>query len=124
MKFKQGDKIKILRSLHGHEYPIGSIRTIDRIDSDGYIFTSGPYFVKADEIKLVNGKKEKILPTQFVVTYDEVSRDPYKTFTSKKEMNGWLKEAKSNTSIKFETIRVYEVKRTWEVKTSFTLKRV
>lgn len=76
------------------------------------------------DFKIVTGKKEKVLPVLYVVTYDIEDRDPVQTFTSKKDMNEWLKEARKNSRIKFDLIKVYEVKKAYEIKVNFSLKLI
>lgn len=65
MSYRIGDKVRILRELHGHEYEIMDIVTITHIDVDDYDDTSwytgvedsnyaGGYWFKEDEIEFIS----------------------------------------------------------------------
>ena len=68
------------------------------------------------------GKPKKTKPAKFVVIYDETDGDPAETFKSRTELNKWLKEAKDDENIVWNSIKVFEVKKEMEVLTSFRLK--
>ena len=128
MKFKVGDKVVFTENsgigkvgVTAEVYDLGTndMHIYVKDSSDG----SGSWAVEPSWIRLVDSKKEKVLPVQYIVIYDFVDRDPAKTFTSRKELNKWLKEAKEDRDVIFSSIKVFEVKREYEVKTSFSLKK-
>ncbi len=71
-----------------------------------------------------NSQNEK--PVKFIVIYEESGDDPHKTFTSRKELMEWIKEAKEDEDIDFDTIQVYPAGKELRVefKTTFSLKEV
>jgi len=71
--------------------------------------------------ELFKGKTEKVM---FIVTYDRVDRDPTETFSSKKELDEWLKQTKENKNIIYDSIKVYEVGKQYNVKVTYALKEV
>ena len=133
MKFKVGDICKITRKTGCFAVNINTpYAKIREVDPDGYYYydTLDKNFNYVDSCSgcLDDGsmevyKGDKVLPVQFIVIYDLVDRDPAKTFTSRKELNKWLKEAKEDRDVIFSSIKVFEVKREYEVKTSFSLKK-
>lgn len=133
MEIKVGNVYKVKDPLACgafHTYNGDSIKITD-IDIDGgltydilrggKVVTNCSYCLNEKNLIPTN-QKGKVLSTLYVVTYDIEDRDPVATFTSKKEMDVWLKEARTNTRRKFDSIKVYEAKKQYEVKTSFTLK--
>lgn len=120
MSFKIGEKVKIidiyLEHSSGQDY-LGQIGVIvkDRRKLDrGY-----KYWVKfSDGVTLMYGldEVERILPPQFIVTYDEVNRDPYKVFSTRKGLNKWLEEAQASNEVIFGSIKVFEIKKELELK--------
>lgn len=126
-KFKVGQKVRTDGGF-GHDPAIG---TIVSISGSGDLYqvkvpkSCHPsiklwnYFTK--ELELARGRPPKPKPIKFIATYDEVDKDPYKTFTSKKELNEWLEEAKKDEEIEFGSIKVYEIKKEFGVETSFKL---
>jgi len=71
--------------------------------------------------ELFKGKTEKVM---FIVTYDRVDRDPTETFSSKKELDEWLKQTKENKNIIYDSIKVYEVGKQYNVKVTYALREV
>ena len=63
-------------------------------------------------------------PVQFIAFYDETDGDPAKKFTSKKELNEWLKEAQKDGNIIFDSIEVFPVGKPMKIEMSFKLKGV
>lgn len=134
MSFKVGDKVKIVK--------IDSISAIDKKDlgKQGVIIEKGvnndhPYRVEFknketnifndDEMKKIGRgrpKKEKLV--KYIAIYNETDGDPAKKFFTLKELKTWIKEAKENENIIFDSIEVYPVSERLEVelKTSVSLK--
>lgn len=142
MKFKVGDKVKINKFLRNNCVacidPKADYIRITKVDKDhnAYEFiscdASGDSLSSCDgHTALIHGctllddtKKEKPQPVQFVAIWDERSGDPAKTFTSKKELDEWLKEAYESERIIKSSIRVFSVKEEHQVKVNFSLKKV
>lgn len=142
MKYKVGNRVKaiggrpkghcgIIRKINGNEYTVefdnwhnGHSGTTNGLN----IKNSSGWCLLEEEIKLLHkgSKAIKAKPTLYVVIYDEVNKDPAETFSSKAELNKWLKEAKENRDIVWNSIKVYEVKKEFTVKamTSFRLNKV
>jgi len=131
-KFKVRDRVKVIKrdSWNDDKY-VGKTGEIINAEGSGIY----PYFVEFnngdkeyfadDEVELVSrsrGRPPK--PVKYIAFYDEEDRDPAKKFTSRKELNEWLKEAEGNRDIIFSSIKVYEVKKEYEVLTSFKLKGI
>lgn len=85
-------------------------------DSKSYYQDEGYKVITLDEFKEVQGigkrkvgrpRKERSI--KYVVTYDENDVDPVKHFTDRKEMIAWLKEAKEDESIDWDSIRIFDV---------------
>lgn len=124
-----GDTVRIVKILgtnsSRYDKYLGKTTTITNIDGEDAEY---PYRVDCDggegrwkHDEFVKACKEG--PTLYVVTYDIEDHDPVEKFSSKKELDTWLKLAKTNNEIVFESIKVYEVKREYEVKMSFSLKK-
>lgn len=129
-KFKVGDRIRnietgridVVKLLPGME-------EYDRcryIGSESGMVTDGSLWTHQEDWELISkrGRPTKEKEVMFIATYDVNDVDPHKTFTSRKELTDWLREAKEDTSIRFSSIKVYEVKKELEVITSFKLKYV
>ncbi len=128
MKFKVGDKVIGTKGAYSGQCGIKG--TIVGITGDNI-----PYKVQYDngvrtyegkeDIKLIKkGRITKAKPVKFVAIYDENNEDPAKTFTSKKELNTWLTEVRDNDDIVWNSIKVFEVKKEYEVETGFRLKAI
>ena len=129
MKYKVGDRVKVIKVDDGpgswYAKYIGKTATITKVNVDAYVLdlpnkegnqTSEGWF--NEELSFAG----KPLPIKFVVAYDEHDFDPAKLFTSRKELDDWLREARDNENIVWASLRVFEVKKEMEVKTTFTLK--
>jgi len=134
-KFKVGDRVKIIKNINGgtkdNKYigKVGIIVKKARHDVQPYdIRLQNGDLLEAwaeDEFKLMTkGRPFKLKPVKYIAFYDEEDKDPTKKFTSKKELNEWLKEAQKDEDIVFSSIKVYEIKKEYEVLTSFSLKGI
>jgi len=72
--------------------------------------------------KIVRGRPSKPKTLKFVAIFDEEDGDPHKLFFTKKELNEWLTEAREDDNIVWNSIKVIEAKRVYDVWTSFKLK--
>jgi hypothetical protein len=63
MKYKVGDKVKIIKRLHGHNFLIGEIVTIDAVGRKDYVACRGKvgYWITDSEVAPFTFKKLKIL---------------------------------------------------------------
>jgi len=137
-KFKVGDKVKVVGNEAGDDYNryLGKTGVIVEADDGMY-----PYMVEFDkeggkyhdskdvfgeqELALAKpGRPSKLKPIQFIAFYDETDGDPAKKFTSKKELNEWLKEAQKDENIIFDSIEVFPVGKPMKIEMSFKLKGV
>lgn len=126
MKFKVGDKVKNKKT--GAIDFVKSAPGMKIYDMKGFLDSDKGFLLKGygwgyqKSWKLVGrGRNEKVLPIKYVVFYEENDGDPMKTFSTNKELKGWLSEAKDDEDIDFSSIRVFEVKKELKVKTSFRL---
>lgn len=134
LKFKVGDTVKMARvdpelAVVDMNYlgGIGKVKHINEDKTYQYEVDFGDRVQDFQEWQLEKvGEDKSVKPTPvlYVVTYDMEGHDPVKTFTSKKEMNAWLKEAHENRSVVWSSIKVFEVKKEYQVGTTFSLKKV
>ncbi len=136
MKYKVGDKIKVKKSHHGECDNNCAVSISDMIAIDMVTISrvgSNYYEIKEDSHrwsdcmlarKVGKGRPKKEKPVKFIVIYDEIDGDPTKTFTSRKELMKWVKEAREDKDVVFGSIKIYPVGKEMkvEVKTNFRLK--
>lgn len=124
MDFKLREKVRDLQ-FKGREGEISEI-----FEQDGetcYWFLTddgGRYWQSKNKLELIKsrrGRPSKPKPIKFIALYEEVDKDPYKEFTSKKKLLEWLKEAQEDEDIVFDSIVVYPVGKPMKVETSFRL---
>ena len=118
MTFKVGDRVKdisyecegVVTNLTGHNGESTLLR-IKRDDGiDGSPQKIGKWACNPKNLVLIkSGRPVKVKPVVYVVIYDEVDRDPTKIFTSKKDLTSWLKEAKEDSDVVWDSIRIFEV---------------
>jgi len=134
MKYKEGDKVKVIENNSGlgvYDKYIGQVGKVTGVIKH----ITYPYDVlfgdgkesdwKEEELSVVTrGRPSKPKPVKFIAIYDEEDGDPTKKFVSKTALNKWLKEAREDDDIVFESIEVYEVKDVYGVATSFRLKKL
>ena len=127
MSFKAGDKVKIKEACSGTVAgEICTLREAESMAGERNLWAKGKDSLgkgcKHPEYWKKVGKEK---PVRFVVFYDEIDRDPAEKFTSRKELVAWIKEAKENKDIIFDSIEVYPVGERLEVeiKTNVSLKR-
>lgn len=128
MKFKVGDKVKIIKIKREHHFGDDYLNQVGEIIEDypgrNLIYD---FWVKFDDDEIYQyGEEElakagKALPIKYVVFYKENNVDPMATFTTEKELKSWLTKAKDNEEIDFSSIRFFEVKKELKVKISFKL---
>ncbi len=127
MKFKIGDKVKIIACEDDYcdKDCVGKTTTIIGIGTDNEY----PYIVerignmdeifKDSELQLVKPAKAK--PVIYVVGW-ETDEDPYRTFTSESEMRGYLTELAKDDDVEKDSIEVFEVKKHYKVSFDFKTK--
>lgn len=76
-----------------------------------------------DELITSKGRPAKPKPVLFVAVYDKRDIDPAEVFTSEKDMKDWLRQARKDSNVLFDTIRVFKVTDEYGVLTSFSLKK-
>lgn len=118
--FKIGDRVKAMVDNHMGEVKKGTILTVTYVADNFFAGDSKFGGLAMCDYCLVKDFKES--PVQYIAIYDLVDRDPTKTFTSKKELNKWLKEAKNDKDVIFDSIKIFEVKKQYSVQTTFRLK--
>jgi len=129
-KFKVGDRVKCIDSEVGYSgqgWKKGFIFTITSIRygvAFGGINDAGVFFSHIELVKKGKPIKEVKTKTIFIAIFDEDDIDTHTTFTNKKELIKWLKEVKENEDINFSSIKVYEIKKEFEVITNFKLKKI
>jgi len=138
-KFKVGDRVEILgdKAHAGHWFSPGSKGTILKrsgtysyeVQPEGFTSRLKSRFVSAGDLKLIDkrGRLSKPKLVKYIAKYEEEGRDPYKEFTSKKELNEWLRVQQltldgANENIIFDSIVVYPVGKPMKVEQSFRLK--
>jgi len=119
MKYKVGDKVEIMRdttSRHGK----GHIGTITEIRGHSCRVSPGVEgnWSNLDDLKLASkrGRPKKEKQVKYIAIYDENDVDPVKKFYSRKETTEWIKEAKEDESIDFDSIEVYTVNEKLNIK--------
>ena len=128
-KFKFGDRVKV-NNRYSFKNDIGVVS--DVLSDDAYEVkvpgchdpSFGWFYEEKDLISLKGGRPKKEKPVQFIAFYDETDGDPAKKFTSKKELNEWLKEAQKDGNIIFDSIEVFPVGKPMKIEMSFKLKGV
>ena len=125
-KFKVGDRVKIRVDCSG--CITDEVYTLMR----GYVSGGNKYKLVArggkiegngcgchcqhNWIKFSRGRPRKEKQVKYIAIYEENNVDPVKKFTSRKELIDWIKEAKEDEDIDFDSIEVFEVNKRLEVK--------
>ena len=114
MKFKKGEKVKVIKCVVGnsnHEGEIGVItrRGCSSKDCHYHVKVKGYGECCAKQVRGTRGRPKKEKPVKYIAIYDENDADPVKEFTSKKELKVWLLEAQENEDIDFDSIKAYPV---------------
>jgi len=117
MSFKAGDKVKIKISCSGTVAgEICTLREAESMTGERNLWAKGKDSLgkgcKHPEYWKKVGKEK---PVKFIAIYDETGRDPAEKFTSRKELVAWIKEAKEDEDIIFDSIEVYPVGKRLEV---------
>lgn len=132
MKYKVGDKVKILPRKYGQKNQsppyvdsmtkfVGKILTISTIIyPNNYYLECNPYYWREDWLQKV-GKSVKEKPIKYVLFYDENYHDPMETFLELKEVKKWIKDNLKNEDIDFDSIRIFEVKKELKFKKSINI---
>jgi hypothetical protein len=118
MKFKIGDRVKVVGNCCNHNYRIGSVKTINKLYRSGSIqgyHLGGDNYVEDEDIVLA-GKEIKMKDTKWGVKY-EMGSDPVEFFKTRKKAEERIfelmddKEVVKSSIYLFEVAKIYKAKR-------------
>jgi hypothetical protein len=120
-QFKVGDRVR--RTMSGGHYGVnqGDVNTVAGtqgvwLQFKGVDTSNNEFAFHENYYELVTDDKEKLKePVNFILQY-ELDTDPFETFATMKEVEARIKELAKRTDLKRESIKVYEIAKTFDVK--------
>ena len=112
-KFNVGDKVRIIKEIHGHCFRVGEVVEVEDLESDGSIDhcrnnKGDSWAIASEEVELIPKRgPPKPKKIKYIAQY-EIDGDPVKEFYSRPELMKWLKQCEEE-DVKWESIRIYPV---------------
>lgn len=126
-KFKNGNKVIVTGIVRKHDVGVRYLGQIGEINGKAQERGYDHMILFKDGWNGMFSEKEltRVLKTpspKYMLFYELNGVDPIATFTSKEFLMDWLKLARNNHEISFDSIRVFEVVKEHQIETEIVLK--